>query len=83
MRKKIPAASAVAVVVQPRAEDEVCRSCEEEAGNESVSIRDSMLSMKLDTYMMKNQPKKPQWLPLSTAGASAQAYSVRHSSRRV
>lgn len=83
MGKQVPAARAVAVVVEPGAEDEVGGNCEEEAGTRLAFMYAHVLEWGLGTHMMKNQPKKPQWLPPSTGGASSQAYSVRHSRRRV
>lgn len=83
MGEQVPAASTVAIVVEPGTEDKVGRDCEEEAETPLAFVSDQGRKRKPRTHMMKNQPKKPQWLPLSSGSASAHANPVRHSSRRV
>jgi hypothetical protein len=80
--QQVPAASAVAVVVEPGSEDKVGGYGEEEAVIQ-LDLTDAEKHGSVGTYMMKNHPKKPQWLPPSTGGASSHAYCVRHSSLRV
>jgi hypothetical protein len=68
--KKVPAASAVAIVVEPRAEDEVGGYCEEDTETHVSLMLDHDHNRKRNTegvnvkrrytHMMKNHPKKPQ-----------------------
>jgi hypothetical protein len=60
VREKIPATGPVAVIVEPRAEDEVCSGAEEETEAVVSKIRHEAYMVKKGTYMIINQVKNPQ-----------------------
>lgn len=88
MRNEIPAASGIAIVVDPGAEDEVgCYGKEDTVARQDTPIYHSPTSEegveeKAQAYIITNQVKKPQCPPLDfppLSSAPSHAYFVCHS----
>lgn len=68
MGQKVPASSAVPIVVEPRSKDQVSRNTKKHAVTRLALTQPTLGQASKNTYIMTNQVKKPQWvLPLPSS----------------